>query len=164
MFILLTALISGSELTIFNLIILIFTLGYLYFQNFIVPYPFSCKNLRAMKLFYQILRLYIFSAILIILVLKIPEISSSIQRASPFVLQQFSSIQLGDKIFILFIIQILFDIVSNSDYESLIDSKFRSKSLKSRMIFLCYSYQQNNTKIEQIGNDLQQKGKLDQSV
>ncbi|EGR33221.1 hypothetical protein IMG5_058970 [Ichthyophthirius multifiliis] len=156
-----------SSFHVFNLIMFMVCLGYFLYFEFFIDWPLSLEQRESILYFFKILRIYTFIILIIFTILKIPYIDdyflikakvedfNYINKYIYFIRNQVMLFKISEIIFMLFFIQIVFDMLYSSDYEELLPVYSKKQIFKSKLICKCIAYRFNNQKFKAIEQNLQ---------
>lgn len=147
---LLVLIISSYNYSIFNLVIIISNLGFLFYVEMVLKYPFQKEHLVHLLRYFKFLKIYLFFLLFLKLVYKIPYIQDQIttENLGVFLYSQISDFQISDKIVMLFFITVLYDILSADDYDYIVTKNAKNAKFQGKIIALCMAFKEHGQKIE----------------
>ncbi|KAL4474993.1 hypothetical protein ABPG74_001689 [Tetrahymena malaccensis] len=156
---------------VFNLMITTVCLAYFFYQEFKSNKDIMSEKINSILLFFKVLRVFVFLILVIYTVLKIPYIDNYINTNDEnlsyirqLLKQEVISFHISEKVFILFFIQLVFDIMLSKDFKEFLQTYQLTNQVKQRLRRKCIAYQFNNEKLKKIEKRLQENKELIRNV
>ncbi|EAR86334.2 transmembrane protein, putative (macronuclear) [Tetrahymena thermophila SB210] len=156
---------------IFNLLITTVCLSYFFYYEFKSNKDIMSEKIPSILLFFKILRIFVFLLLVVYTVLKVPQIDNFINTDDTnlsyfrqLLKQEVISFHISEKVFILFFIQLVFDIMLSKDFKEFLKTYQLTNQVKQRLRRKCIAYQFNNEKLKKIEKRLQENKELIRNV
>ncbi|KAL4512199.1 hypothetical protein ABPG72_005201 [Tetrahymena utriculariae] len=156
---------------VFNLLITTVCLSYFFYQEFKSNKDIMSEKIHSILIFFKVLRIFVFLILVIYTVLKVPYINNAtntdetnLSYIRQLLKQEVASFNISEKVFILFFIQLVFDIMLSKDFKEFLQTYQLTNQVKQRLRRKCIAYQFNNEKLKKIEKRLQENKELIKNV